>query len=227
MNPHRLRQTIMKRYIRPLLIAFLALLAGTGAYSSVQAQSANQVFERVRDTYKSVQSVQAEFTQTMTSDYSDETQRASGTVYLQGEKYRVETPNQTMVTDGKVTWVYVPADKQVLVNAYVRDETTFTLNDFFFREAGRYTATKVTTTQSGGQKHFVLTLKPKDEESFFTEVTLTLRDRDAVITRLQVADVNGTTMDFMLNNIQLNPKLAGTVFTFTPPQNVEVVDLRS
>ncbi|MEX0599474.1 MAG: outer-membrane lipoprotein carrier protein LolA, partial [Rhodothermales bacterium] len=61
----------------------------------------------------------------------------------------------------------------------------------------------------------------------FTQATLSMRTRDHNITRLQVVDVNGTTMDFNLTNIELNPALDSTVFQFTPPNGAEVIDLRS
>ena len=207
-----------------LLFGFFTL---AGAQSSVQAQSADQVYERLQTKYKGIQSVRAEFSQTMTSEFSDEKMTSDGVVLMQGNKYRVETQAQTLVTDGKVTWVYLPADRQVLVNDYVQDETNFSLNDFLFDYADRYRVASVTTAQLGGEKHFVIRLEPRSGDAFFSDVVLSMRDRDALVTRLQVEDVNGTKMDFTLKNIQVNPKLEANAFTFTPPRNVEIVDLRS
>lgn len=217
----------MKAHKIRFVLLLLGLFAITGAHFSVQAQSADQVFKRLRAKYDGVQSVKAEFTQTLTSSYSKESSSSSGTVYLQGNKYRVEAAGQTLVTDGKVTWVYLPSDKQVLINDYQKDETTFSLNDFLFAHRDRYNVVKSTTTRLDGQKHHVLTLKPKQKDAFYTEVVLSMRDKDNVVTRLQVQDLNGTKMFFTLKNIQLNPKLNSTVFTFQPPKNVEIVDLRS
>lgn len=205
----------------------MGLVFLTSGYSTVQAQSADQVYQRLKSTYHTINAVRAEFTQTMSSSYSDESATSSGVVVMQGNKYRVETQAQTLVTDGNVTWVYLPGDGQVLINDYIEDETTFSMNDFLLNQADQYRATKVTTTLLGGQKHYVLTLTPKSQDSFFTEVLLSMRDRDNLVTRLQVKDVNGTTMVFDLKNIQLNPKLDGNVFTFQPPKNVEIVDMRS
>ncbi len=204
-----------------LVITFLSI------GDQATAQDAETVFERLKDKYDSIESLRAEFSQTMTSSYMDEEATSRGVLVIQGDRYRVETEGQTLVTDGKVTWVYLAAQNQLLINDYRNDEQTFSISEFLFGHSENFDASEVTTTTMGGQKHLVLTLTPKKDDAFFTEATLALRDRDDVITQLQVVDVNGTTMVFNLNNIQLNPALQENVFSFIPPHGTEVIDLRS
>ncbi len=78
-----------------------------------------------------------------------------------------------------------------------------------------------------GARHYRLNLKPKSPDSFFREATIWMRDRDDIITKLTVLDVNETRMVFTLDNIELNPVLDTDPFLFTPPDGVEVIDLRS
>lgn len=204
-----------------LVITFLSI------GDQATAQDAETVFERLKDKYDSIESLRAEFSQTMTSSYMDEEATSRGVLVIQGDRYRVETEGQTLVTDGKVTWVYLAAQNQLLINDYRNDEQTFSISEFLFGHSENFDASEVTTTTMGGQKHLVLTLTPKKDDAFFTQATLALRDRDDVITQLQVVDVNGTTMVFNLNNIQLNPALQENVFSFIPPHGTEVIDLRS
>ncbi len=198
-----------------------------GVVNPAGAQSASAVFERLKDKYDSVESLRAEFSQTMTSSYMDDEATSQGVLVIQGERYRVETDGQTLVTDGRVTWVYMQSENQVLINDYNNDEQTFSISEFLFDYDENYDASEVAAATMGGERHYVLTLTPKSDEAFFTEATLAMRDRDDLITELKVVDVNGTTMRFNLENIQLNPALQEDVFTFTPPQGTEVVDLRS
>lgn len=198
-----------------------------GVVNPAGAQSASAVFERLKDKYDSVESLRAEFSQTMTSSYMDDEATSNGVLVVQGDRYRVETDGQTLVTDGRVTWVYMQSENQVLINDYNNDEQTFSISEFLFDYDENYDASEVAAATLGGERHYVLTLTPKSDEAFFTEATLAMRDRDDLITELKVVDVNGTTMRFNLENIQLNPSLQEDVFTFTPPQGTEVVDLRS
>ena len=206
-----------------LLLVAIFLTIGDQA----TAQDADDVFDRLKDKYDSIESLRAEFSQTMSSSYMDEEATSRGTLVVQGERYRVETEGQTLVTDGDVTWVYMPSQNQVLINDYNEDEQTFSISEFLFDYEENYDASEVALTQLGGKRHFVLTLTPKKDDAFFTEATLSVRESDNVITRLQVVDVNGTTMIFNLENIQLNPSLQENTFSFTPPKGTEVIDLRS
>lgn len=216
----------MKTGLRIVYLLLLSAVLFSGQQTAF-AQTADQIIQRIQDKYRSIEALKAEFTQTMTTAYSEGSETFSGTVILQGDRYRVETGNQTLVTDGKVTWIYSPADNQVLVNDVVEDETSFSISDFLFNFGENYTATSVRSEQVAGAKHHRVDLKPKSGDSFFREATLWLRDSDNIITRLEVLDVNDTRMTFELTNIQLNPKLEASTFTFQPPRSAEIVDLRS
>jgi len=217
----------MKQRFNIVRVLFLLLGVLVIGQQQAQAQSASQVVDQLRAKYGNVSTLQAEFTQTMSDGIGGEAQSLSGTLYLQGGKYRVESPRQTYVTDGKVIWIYNADEKQVLVNDNVHDETTFSPNDFIFHFGDHYQATGVRTVTVGGQKQYMLSLKPKLEDSVYRDVTLWVRSNDLTITRLDVVDVNGAKVTISLNNVQLNPKLSESLFTFQAPKGVEVVDLRS
>lgn len=195
--------------------------------STVVAQDGPELLERLRAKYESIDALRAEFTQTMTSEYSDAEESFEGTVILDGNRYRVEAGRNTFVTNGEVTWIYDTAKNQVLINDYVEDETAFSLNDFFFKSNQDYEVASAEEATHDGEAHHVLHLAPKREDAFFSEVTIWMRDEDALATRLEVLDVNGTRMAFRLDNIELNPPVSDDMFTFTPPEGAEVVDLRS
>ena len=191
------------------------------------AQDGAALMEEMRATYASIDALRAEFTQTMTSEYSDAEESFEGVAVLDGDRYRVEAGPHTFVTDGEVTWIYDEAKNQLLVNDYVEDETAFSLNDFFFKSNEDFAVTEAEAAEVEGEAHHVLRLEPKRDDAFFTAVTIWMREADGLATRLEVTDVNGTRMTFGLDNIELNPPLEDDLFTFTPPEGAEVIDLRS
>lgn len=212
----------------PTLFALVAavLLATIGA-SPLSAQDADEIFERLKQKYESIDALRAEFSQTMTSSYMDEEATSRGVLIASGDRYRVETEDQTLVTDGRVTWVYMPSQNQLLINDNTDDEESFSVSELLFNYDEQFTVTDVTTATVDGESHYVLSLEPRSRDAFFTEATMSMRARDAIVTRLQILDVNGTTMIFDLTNIELDPPLDAGVFTFTPPKGTEIVDLRS
>lgn len=206
------------RFSRLLALAGLVFVLSAG---HVRAQSADAVLSRLRTTYGNVESLRASFTQRI----GGSTQ--TGTVLLQGTRYRIETADQTLVTDGRTSWIYSRPDAQVLVNDYVEDETAFSPTDFFTRYPDRFHVALDRRETLGGVKHEVLRLTPKEPGAFVEGVRLWVRATDGLPTRVEIRDGNGTEMRFELSKIEVNPKLSRSAFTFTAPKGVEVVDLRS
>ena len=217
----------MKRFSFVFSLALAACFVLLSGQQPAAAQADGDPMERLRAKYESIDALHAEFTQTMTSEYSDTEETFEGTVLLDGDRYRVEAGQNTFVTDGEVTWIYDTAKNQVLINDYVEDETAFSLNDFFFESNRDFELTSTENETVDGEAHLVLHLTPKRDDAFFSDVTIWMREQDDLATRLEVLDVNGTKMAFRLDNIELNPPVDNEMFTFTPPEGTEVVDLRS
>ena len=215
----------LKTLLHSLAIFLIVLYAG--GLSAVHAQTAEEIFDRLKAKYDTIETLRAEFSQTMTSEFSDDVETSSGVLTMKKDQYRVETQSQTLITDGITTWVYLPYEKQVLINDYEEDEMTFSINDFFFNYQDQYEVTEVKTARIDGLNHHVLTMIPTRGDAFFLSVTLSMRDTDDVVTHLEVVDANGTTMAFQLTNIVLNPVVEDDLFHFTAPDEVEIVDLRS
>lgn len=215
-------------YLRTgLTVLVLAVLPLMMAPARAQEQDAPAVLHRVQSAYDSIDALRASFTQTTLSAFSDDTTTFSGTLLLKENKFRVEAAQQTLVTNGETTWIYTPSENQVIVNDYVNDETTLTPDEVFYDYADRFDVTSMEAENRSGERYYVLELVPKEEGAFYQDVTIHVRDRDAMITRLRLHDQNGSIVTFELDDITLNPPLTAEDFTFTPPSNAEVVDLRS
>jgi outer membrane lipoprotein carrier protein len=202
------------------LLTVLALVAVLSA-GQAHAQRGDDLLDRLRDRYESTDALRARFTQTI----GDATME--GTLVLRGDAYRIETGDQTLVTDGTTAWVYSKLDDQVLVNDAIEDETAFSPADFFTNYPDRFDVEVVGSQMIDGARHETLKLTPKNADAFLREVTLFVRSTDALPTRVQIVDGNGTRVAFDLQDVEVNPTLGGDVFRFVAPTGAEVVDLRS
>ena len=208
-------------------LALFAAIVLTAGHPAAHAQDADVVFERLLAKYNSIDALSAEFTQTMSSAFSEQEDSFTGRLILQGDKYRVETGTEVLVVNGQETYVYRPMEQQVLINDVVEDEASFTPSSFLLNYDQRFDVRDVAVVTYNGAKHYRLNLEPKSPDSFFREATIWMRDRDDIITKLTMLDVNETRMAFTLDNIELNPPLDADTFSFTPPEGVEIIDLRS
>lgn len=192
------------------------------------AQSDSITLSDIQNAYDGLDGLQASFTQTITSEFAGDTTRVTGSVLLAGNKYRVESPDQTVITNDSTTWIYTPADSQVVVNDAEQNASTVTPETFLTASATRYTITSSTSTSRLGVPHVQLVVEGSGSEARFREATLWVRTTDALVTRMKGTDRNGSTLDLRLHDIVLNPEeLKGDApFAFTPPADVEVIDLR-
>jgi outer membrane lipoprotein carrier protein len=208
------------RALSLLLVALVALPVFSAGQAAAQDRSYD-VLARLRASYSSMDALRAEFTQEVGGA------RLEGTLLLQGDRYRIETPDQVLVTDGATAWAYSKDDRQVLINDAVEDVTAFSPSAFFTRYPDRFDVQVTGSETVSGARHDVLRLTPRDSGAQVREVTLYVRATDSIPTRVRVVDGNGTTLVFDLRNIERNPRLPADAFRFVPPAGAEVVDLRS
>lgn len=209
----------LKRYSIALALIY-SIMIPFGSVWDVSAQSSDQLIERLRTRYDAMESMRTHFEQTTSSTYLDDTEFFEGEILIQGDQYRIEMSNQTIVANTEQTWVYNRSEHQVLLNDYELDENTFSLSTFLSEFD---TAYDIVEYGSSGTFE-TLELQPQDPFSLFRTVKL-FADGDIVV-RLEILDLNDVHMVFELSDIQFNPTISSDSFIFSVPDGAEVVDLR-
>lgn len=205
---------------------FLVLLFCLGLPSLATAQDGAPSLEALQTRYDRLGGLRATFTQVTQSEFADDSTRIRGRVLLAGSKYRVETPSQTVVTNGTTTWIYSPADSQVVVNDADANASTVTPQTFLTASATKYEVVSTRAARRDGTPHDVLSLSATNSSARFKEAFLWVRRSDRVVTRLRATDRNGAILDLRLDGIIVDPDFEAQSFTFSAPDGVEVVDLR-
>lgn len=229
MRFHRLQNK--SRFAVSFLLALLIL--ATGLTPAVQAQvrstdeaDAERLATRLAARYDAIDTMRLRFLQTASSAFMDTDERYSGQLTFSDVAYRIETSNQTIVTDGVTSWVHNRSENQVIINDFVEDESAFSLTQFLGSFSDEYRATYQGSEALAGVGHERLRLNPIDDFAAFRQVDLWIRDADGLVTRLIAVDLNDVRMVFELSDIEVDPTLGPGVFTFPMPDGVEQVDLR-
>jgi outer membrane lipoprotein carrier protein len=205
----------------PAVIGLLTLLA------SVSVAQDTLSLDALKARYERLDGLRASFTQTIRSKIAGDSTQIQGEVLLSGNKYRVQTPSQTVVTNGTTTWIYSPADSQVVINDAEKQASTITPQTFLTTSTDQYESTSTQSVVKNGDPHTVLSLEATEPSTRFKTATLWVRRSDRLITRLRATDRNGSILTLDLRDLTVNPSLSGTPFRFSPPDGIEVVDLRS
>jgi outer membrane lipoprotein carrier protein len=220
---HIQRIRVTKPDFRLLLAGIVLLLLHSVPQAQAQSQAQTDIVARVLERYAGLETLQARFEQTMTSDLFDDVERVSGSLYMRGPAYRILTGTRTIVTDGETSWIHDALENQVLIDYQVEDEMSFSVHQFLYSFDERFDVSG--TTKVGNS--WRIALSPRDPDDYFRDLELVVQDADAMITEIRVEDINEVSIRISLSAITKNPKLDDDLFRFEMPAGVEVVDLRS
>ena len=207
------------------LIVITAFLASSVSITYSQDNiTAQEIIQNVQNVYSSITDAKASFTQTIKFS-SAKAQSSSGTLYIKKEnKYRIETSSQTIVTDGTTSWSYSPNKKQVVIDNYKETGNTFSPNKYLFQYPENFYSDLEGTEKLGGNDVYVLKLKPRESGSVKSAQLWVDKD-DWLIKKITIVGDESTTT-FNVKNIRLDIGISDSKFTFTPPEGVEVIDMR-
>jgi len=208
------------------LFAGLMLLSTAGTAVSAQERDPGTAFAYLRDFYDTTSALSALFTQQVQNPFG-ETQRAAGRLFVEGNAFRIEMDDQTIVADGETTWIHDLANGQVLVSPYEDDAATFAPSTLLLRLDDSFEAVDAGTDERDGTRLHTLTITSDAPEAMFTSLRLWYEPDSLHILRVRAEDVNDTVLTFDLSNVTLNPDLNASLFTFEIPDDVDVIDLRS
>jgi outer membrane lipoprotein carrier protein len=166
---------------------------------------------------------QAQFTQRFTPKGFKNSQVESGTVIfgaLPQMRWNYTKPEEkTFIFDGKKSWFYVPADKQVTVSEIddqKRSELPFLLiGDPAARDRNFVVAEKATG------KTVVTTLQPRNPGTAIRNVAITTSNQ--VLQKIEYTDREGNRTTFEFSQLMHLGTLRAGEFEFTPPPGVQVV----
>jgi len=191
------------------------------------AQSGKEIIESLRKKYASIDDAVVKFEQTVKYGVSKFEQSFSGTFYFKKKnKYRIETEQQIVVTDGVTSWLYSKVNNQVIIDKYREDKDISSPEKFLLSISDEYIPVILRTERNEGKKIYILKLTPRDENSSIESAKIWVVEGDLQITRVEITDISGTVTTYSVKSIKINSGVEDSIFKFSIPSGVKVVDLR-
>jgi outer membrane lipoprotein carrier protein len=221
-------QRVFARALIVCLLVFPGLANRAGAGNA----SVEDYIHSFESSYRNVRTLRADFTQTYVMDGRNRTE--SGTVYFErGGRMRwdYQQPQQKLfISDGKHLVLFVPEQRQ-LTRSSVKSSEDFrvpfrlllsrlNLRKVFSRFEFAEDALKHDSTVR------VIRAYPKKEYAQDYQEVLLALSPEFDIQQLQIVYADHTRMEFKFDDIQRNAPLRESLFQFTPPPGVEVIDQR-
>jgi outer membrane lipoprotein carrier protein len=220
------------RSVGRILLCGVLLLQVTSAVS-LQAPT-----ERFEARYRSARTLRAEFLERY-SENGKLVRAEAGTAYFRKPgkmRWEYEKPEKNLfLVDGKTAWLYTPADHTATrVPARQSEDwrTPFVLlagEMKLSRICSKVESTSVLVPEKSGDAtlecklHGADTARTGNPEDAPPQVFFEISDEGALV-RLVVRSAGGIETEFQFKNWEINPPVSDSLFRFSPPLGVVIVD---
>jgi outer membrane lipoprotein carrier protein len=188
------------------------------------------VITRVQALYDKAGGFQARFRQESRLKAAGASDSAAGWMYFMKPcrmRWQYETPpeqKKEIVSDGRLVWMYMPADGVVMVynlDKVLRSDLVMR----FFSGMGLVQRDFNISWQRPPQQgaSYVINLFPKKNQPELTRLTLTINPDTYLVEKLDFSNALGEESLFTFTQVKLEVPLGPTFFTFTPPPGVQVI----
>jgi outer membrane lipoprotein-sorting protein len=175
----------------------------------------NDIVTKLQEKFEKIQYMKADFSQISESKNS-----ISGKFYYAKEnKYRIELPNNIIISDGQSIWNNDIKRNKVIISNIDEDPLAFSLRQYMFEYPS-----KCKITEEKVKNGYLLFLDASDTELNFKSAKLWITV-DYLIEKILVIDFADNPFTLQFNNISLLNSIDENLFEFKN-KDIKVIDLR-
>jgi outer membrane lipoprotein carrier protein len=213
----------MLRRIRYSILCFISAVISV---HSVGAQQQN-VVQNVQQSFNAMNDAVIHYRQVVLFPLTRQEQSFEGVVYMKKPgRYRIESDQQTVITDGTTIWSYNPFTEQVIIDTFREDEQTLTPDRFLLTIPDDFYATVGDRETVDDRLLITLRLIPKHDHQFVRSIQLWVDETAWLVRKAEVVDVNDNRTTYIVDEMTINGGVDESLFVYKPGSDVEVIDLR-
>jgi len=188
------------------------------------------VASEIQKAYEKTSTFRASFTQSSSlSGMRHRERKGSGTVVIKKPgfmRWDYITPSQqVLINDGEKFSLYFAAENQLIITSareYLKEDLTYA---FFTGNGNIHRDFEVKSAPGIMQKKNLHCLKllPKKQHAQVESLYVWVDKSTFFIVQLQMHDHLGTVTDLILQDIEVNPAVSDDLFTFSPPEDTEII----
>lgn len=211
-----------KTFAISLLIAITALVQ-----AQVQDKKANAIMKEVTDLTRSYKSIQIAFDYLMENKTAGINETFSGTLLMQGDRYRVDVGGQHILSDGKTLWTYNKDAGEVQIHDAGDAMDAMVPSKLLTTYSDEFRAKLIREDKEGGRKIWIIDMNPTSTKSFH-KVRLHIDQMRKQVTSLSIHEKNGTTFTYRIKDFKTNLNLDPAAFVFNKKDypGADIIDMR-
>jgi outer membrane lipoprotein carrier protein len=192
------------------------------------AQDVDDIIEEVQDKYDEIEDISATFKRMESFKLTGTISETIGKIYIKdGIKYRFESDDQSIATDGETVWTYNSISKQFIIDRVRKNSGALLPRDMLFKYPKEYYSTLLREEKLRGKNVFVIKLDPKENvHGFIKSMKIWVEDDEWLILRIETTDLNSNKSTFDILDIKIDQDLKDDFFTLKATEEMKVVDMR-
>lgn len=223
---------------QPIVSAFAQEVASAAAAVAPDpaVEQARLVAASVQSFYDQTTDLTASFHQTYVNKLYKRTDRSKGRVVFKKPgkmRWDYEKPEARMfLSNRQVLWLYEPEEKQAFKQDLKSSQLPAALA--FLMGKGKITdefevefakPPKDGRSKTPGRPGDIrLSLSPKQPQSAYKSIIFVVDPKEYLVRESVLVDAQGNTNHFVFDDLQVNVKMADSLFRWSPPSGVRVVD---
>ncbi len=204
-----------------ITILFALLFTGT-LYAQNNAQS---LLKKTLDKMSSYKNFSSGLTYSMVNEQNNIYEKKTGTILVEGEKFRIALMGQIIISDGKSMWTIIKDSKEVMLSTLDPNDPSNVSPTKILEEYSDYHARFAKGGRKGKVKTLLLTSKKK---STFHKVTITIDVSKYLVKRFSLYDDDGNVFTYDIFNFKADVNFPKGTFTYNPKDfpGYELEDMR-
>ncbi len=202
-----------------ILLAFL--FTGT-LYAQNSAQG---LLKKTLDKMSSYKNFSSGLSYSMVNEQNDIHEKKTGTILVEGDKFRIALMGQVIISDGKNMWTIIKDSKEVMLSTLDPNDPSNVSPTKILEEYSDYNAKFEKGQRKNNVKTLVLTSKKK---SAFHKVTITIDVAKYLVKKFSLYDNDGNVFTYDIYNFKANVDLPAGTFSYHPKDfpGYELEDMR-
>ncbi|MFZ5516764.1 MAG: LolA family protein [Candidatus Zhuqueibacterota bacterium] len=216
----------LKEIATYILLATMLLLQGAEALCAGD-KKAEDIIDQAKKKYDELKSLKASFTQEFQWKLAENIHQQQGTIWLKGkDKFKIETQDQVVVSDGVNVWTYSAANKQVIIDLVDKSADITLPKDLLLSYSKRYIPKYLSIEKIGAIDCHVIELTSDMEDIFITYMKIWINSDTLIPAKIQQTDLNENINTYILSGIEIDTPMPDDLFHYKSQSDVEVIDMR-
>ncbi len=211
----------IKLRITLLFVVLFALFTGT----ALAQNSAQRLLKETLHRMSAYKNFSADLSYSMVNKQNDIHEEKTGTIYVEGNKFRIALMGQVIITDGKKMWTIIKDSKEVMLSTFDPNDPSTVSPTKILKEYSDYNAKFAKGSKRNNLKTLILTSKKK---STFNKVVIIIDVPKYIVKKFSLYDNDGNVFTYDIFNFKANRKFPKGTFKYNPKDypGYELEDMR-